>query len=310
MDIPPSLRLLAENQHGLLTRADLRRHGLPRDRRLGLVTRGALVPVRPQVFRVHGAPVTTRQGVLALCLDRGAVASHRTAAWLHGLSSFGPPRRLEVLGQRSKIDAKCPGAIVHTTTWLPAQDIVDVGGIPTLAVARTIMTLCSLVPRDVPWLTVKNAMDQACRDGLADDPWLWWRLEKLRRSGRNGVRVMEEMLSLRRSGDVTESWLEAATMALFRRSGIPLPRCQARVEQRGAFVARVDFAFDDANLVIEVAGHRPHKTRDQAQRDAERARQLILAGYTVLTFTYDDVVRFPERMTAEVREALRMRLAA
>jgi hypothetical protein len=199
---------------------------------------------------------------------------------------------------------------VHSTSWLPPDDVVTVRGIATVGVARTVLCLCALVPRELSWSRVKRAVDDACQLDLAGDDWLWWRLERLRRSGRNGVRVMEEILLARAAGDVTESWLEAAALRLFERAGLPTPVCQARFEQRGAFVARVDFLFADERLVVEVNGHRPHRTRAQVQRDAERTRGLVMQGHRVLTYTYDDVVRSPEAMASQLRSALAQRSAA
>lgn len=304
------LHHLAQQQHGLLDRSDLVRLGVSRGTRRGLVDRGELVPVRPKVFRVGGTPDTPEQRVLAAVLDRGAPAGGRTAAWLHGLDGFGPPGVVELLGRRPTVDADADDLIVRTTTWLPDLDIVTVRGIPTTAVARTVLSLCALVPHGLTWDRAKRTIDDACQRDLASDPWLWWRLERLRRSGRNGVRTMEKILVARGEGNVTESWLEAATLAVLGRAGLPMPTCQERIDRHGAFVARVDFLYPAERVVVEVNGHRPHRAKAQVQRDVERIRDLTLLGFRVLPFTYDDVVRHPEVLVDQVGRALGLARAA
>src|SRR5690242_11162853 len=49
-----------------------------------LVSTGWLVPVGRATFRLGGVSRTYEGDVMAACLDVGAVASHRTAAVLHG----------------------------------------------------------------------------------------------------------------------------------------------------------------------------------------------------------------------------------
>lgn len=101
MERTRTLRGIAEEQHGLVTRAQLRDLDLGRAARRGLVGRGELVPMGPQVFRIGGAPITERQTVLAACLEVGGVASHRTAAWLHHLLTGSlPPGPPEVMVRR------------------------------------------------------------------------------------------------------------------------------------------------------------------------------------------------------------------
>ena len=53
---------------------------------------------------------------------------------------------------------------------------------------------------------------------------------------------------------------------------------------------RVDFAFLDKLLVVEVDGHAWHeKTQEQAQRDKARDRDLIAARWRVVRFTAREV---------------------
>lgn len=259
-------------------------------------------------FRLQGAPDGRRADVMAACLDLGAVASHRTAAWLHGLDGFGPPTRIEVLvpkGRRVANDL----AIVHQTTNLGPDDIVTVDGIPSTSIARTILGLAALVPAEVPREALVGAVEVAVRQRKASDRWLWWLLEERRCRGRNGVGVMEDVLAQRARLGPTESWLERETLRVLAAAGLPAPTVQRRVRDRGRFVSRVDLVYDAAKVAIEVEG-KDHLTPEQHRIDARQRNELQLLGYTILTFTYTDVVGDPSRVVRTVRRALEQQMAA
>ena len=198
---------------------------------------------------------------------------------------------------------RSPLALVHTSTWLPTDDLVEVDGIPTLGLARTLISLAGAVPQ-IPLDTVRGAVDEAVRDGKPSDPWLSWRLEQVRCRGRRGVSVFEEILTRRAGGEATESWLERELLRVLAAAGVPLPVCQRRIQHQGAFVGRVDFAYLDAGVIIEVTGHEHHSTAKERAADARRRNDLQLAGYRVIEFTYNDVVGDPAYVVAKVLDAL------
>lgn len=300
MDLAP-LNVVAARQHGLVTRADLARLDVtPRQRRT-LVGHHALEPVGRRTFRVGGAPITAASTVLAACLDTGGVATEGSAGWLHSLGRLSAPERPVVLVLRPGGDHHSPIAEVRTTNWLPSNDISAVDGIPCLSVARTLFSLAAAAEDGGALL--RDLVDEAVRDRKATDAWLWWVLEHLRRRGRGGVILLEQILVERAGGAVTESWLERELLALLSRAGVPLPVCQARVRSDGAFVGRVDFLYPELRIVIEVSGHRAHSTRAQRASDARRRNGLQAAGLQVLEFTFEDVVTEPDYVVASVVEA-------
>jgi len=50
---------------------------------------------------------------------------------------------------------------------------------------------------------------------------------------------------------------------------------------------RVDFAWPDRQLAIEIDGHQWHSTRTQRAKDAKRENAIKVAGWQVLRFTTD-----------------------
>ncbi len=301
---------LGRTQHGLVTRDDLRSAGQSLRQIRWAAAAGALVTAAPGVYVIAGAPRTWHQQVLAACLATGGVASHRTAAQLHGIGSWYPGTApIEVVVHRRGA-SRHPSAlaVVHSSTTLGPDDLVTVDGITCTSVARTLLLLAGAPGMDAEVL--HGLVEEAVRQGKASDAWLWWRLERLRQRGRNGVGLMEEVLDRRAGAGPTESWLERAFLAILEAHGLPLPRCQVRIARRGAFVARVDFIYDAHHLVIEVNGHQHHASREHLAADAARRAALLLAGNRVLDFTYDQVVRSPELVASVVAQAIGWPLAA
>lgn len=297
---------LAAEQHGHITRDQLLRAGYSRSAIWRQGCDGHLLPAGRRTYRLPSSARSPDGDVLAACLDHDGVASHRTAAWLHGLVDRPPD--VEVLVprlHRSWPPALSPsGVVVHTSTDLPVGDIVVVRGVPATSVARTLLCLGALVPRHLTQDALAAVLADACERGLASEAWLFWLLERRRIQGRDGVVAFEEALATRMALGPTESWLEREVLRILDEAGLPRPRVQRRVERRGRFVGRVDFAYDDPPLVVEALGYRHHRSRADLERDTRRANQLQLTGRSVLQFSYDQVVRDPGSVVGDVAAAL------
>ncbi|QXC61694.1 hypothetical protein KSP35_02275 [Aquihabitans sp. G128] len=254
------LRARAAVQHALLTRGDLDELGTTPGQRRGLIARGELVRIAPRLHRIGGAPETAHQAVLAACLDAGGVAAGPSAAWLHRLDGFGPGDPPTVLVRRPVQRRRSLLAEVHSTRWLPDEDVLVVQGIPCLNLARTFASLAARVPDRLGIDVLAGAVEQAVTERKASERWLRWHLERLRASGRDGVAAYDEVLAERAGGAVTESWLERETIVRLRGAGLPLPDCQVRIPAEGGFVARVDFTYLTGDVVMEVSGYRWHRT--------------------------------------------------
>jgi very-short-patch-repair endonuclease len=100
----------------------------------------------------------------------------------------------------------------------------------------------------------------------------------------------------------TESELETRFVQLLRRAGLPEPVRQYEVYDGFALVGRIDFAYPDRRLAIELDGLGAHA--DRFQRDRTRQNGLVLMGWTVLRFTWADVVDRPEYVLAALTSAL------
>jgi very-short-patch-repair endonuclease len=297
----PRLAKIARTQEGLLSVADLRSQALTPWQRRQLVSSGTLERVAPRVYAVPGAPRThrfrLRLGLLSLG-DRSWV-SYEAAAGLHGLDRSNP-EAVEFTVPRSKRGIDLPFS-VHTTDMIKPIDFVEVAGFRATSATRTIIDLAHARahPR-----RIEAAIDSAVRLGLSSPEVISKRVETLRGSGRWGCRLIDDLLD--DAGGHT--MLERRFLQLVRRAGLPRPRTQVVHRKNGRHVARVDFLFDEANVVVEVSGQLGHSTPFDRGRDAQRRNELQDIGRRVYEYTWEDVTKRP----AYVRSTLiqRLRIAA
>ena len=66
-----------------------------------------------------------------------------------------------------------------------------------------------------------------------------------------------------------------------------------------------DLAFPDLRLAIEIDGWAWHHNPERFQEDRRRQNALVAAGWTVLRFTWADLVERPEQVLATVVRTLR-----
>ena len=70
-------------------------------------------------------------------------------------------------------------------------------------------------------------------------------------------------------------------------------------------VARVDFFFDEFDVVVEVSGQKGHASPTERARDAQRRNELQDLGVRVFEYTLNDVTKRSDM----VRRTLRVRLS-
>ncbi|HEX6311583.1 MAG TPA: DUF559 domain-containing protein, partial [Acidimicrobiia bacterium] len=255
---------------------------------------------------IVGAVPTWEQAVLAavLAAGPGAVASHETAAALWGLP--GAERSgLEVTTDRPHC-ARLVGVRSHRTLAFLAVEHSSRAGIPLTSVARTLVDLSAR------W-SVKQlgrAADHAQRRGLL-------RLEQLRicvggltpAPGRRPGRI-HALLARRLHGyDPGDSDLEVRFARALVAGGLPEPVLQHWV-RIGHRRYRIDLAYPDAMVAIEIDGWDTHRSRSAFDADRARANDLVVAGWRVLRFTSSTTDGEAVTVVAEALGALTQRGSA
>jgi very-short-patch-repair endonuclease len=290
---------LAPKTLGLLTTRQLDDLGVGRHVRSRLVAHGVLAPVATGVWRHVAHPRSWHQSLLGAVLAAGdrAVASHLAAAALTRFDGIAPGA-LDVTVPADRRPRSIPGTL-HRARRLGPADVDRSGLIPRTSAVRTLVDIAALVDA----ATLEAALDGAERDGTIWRPQLRWYLAGLRSPGcaaRPGVAAVERLLAETEGRPLGDTWLEQQAIRVLRAAGLPLPRTQVVLGGAGRRRARVDLFWDDARLVVELAGHATHATRRQRQADDERAARLGLAGWRVVEFTYEDVVERPDYVVAVV----------
>jgi len=292
------MHALAEKQHGVVGREQLRSRGVSRQVIAGRLRSPDWSAMTGRVLVLEGMPGSGEQRAMAAVLDAGAgaVVSHQSAAALWGVPGF----HLEPLVlSRPRTGAKRRTAIatVHHPVTLPPDHITTRGGIPVTNLVRTVFDLAGVVHP----ARAERALQAALRLGLS-----WTTVDRhlvtQARQGRDGISVMRQLVVRHRGKAVLGSGLEARFLALLMAAGLPEARRQVQLgAQRSE--GRVDFYYDDVRLVIEVNGNWSHSTSMDVEEDQHRTARLVAAGYTVLPVPERLIFSAPREVATLVREA-------
>jgi len=258
----------------------------------------------PDLEPISDAPTPALDvAVLTEALRRAgprAVLSHEVAAEVLGIELLEPVAlRLTVPRNRSRLTV--PGWQVVRSD-VAADDRSAEDDLRVTAAARTVADLARVLP-------VREALvaaESALRRGLVPTDELVRRL--LDAEGRGAARLREVgRLVDPASGSVLETLLRWA----LHEAGVPAPQTQHKIrDEDGIEVARVDFCWPAARLVVEADGFAYHKDRQAYRRDRERGNELVRLGWRVLRFTWEDVLQRPWHVVSLVRQCLRAGPAA
>jgi very-short-patch-repair endonuclease len=72
----------------------------------------------------------------------------------------------------------------------------------------------------------------------------------------------------------------------------------------GGVAVRIDVAFPQARLAIEVDGRAFHSSPQRFQHDRTRQNRLVAGGWRVLRFTWEDLTQRPEQVLHRIAELL------
>ncbi|MFP5577774.1 MAG: DUF559 domain-containing protein [Acidimicrobiia bacterium] len=269
------------------------------------------------VYGLVGVPWSWRRCLAAVVLSlSGAQASHRAAAVLLGarwddravapieltvLTGRTPARSFE----RTRSRAGVP-VIIHECVDLDLSTARLVDGIPTTGPLRLAVDLGSVVPFD----QYRRAIALLRRHHGVD----WPSLDRIYRrhsiQGRNGCGALRDLLDLHFGAEgAPDEVIEARCADLLVAAGLPMPEHQYEVVRPDGRIARLDLAYPELRIGIETDG-RVHGEEEVRQADALRRNQLQLLGWTVLHFTWEDVVHRPEQVARTVRAAIERALGA
>lgn len=301
MAIDPNLAVLqlAAGQRLLISRRQCYAAGLNERQIRYRLQRKHWKQVHPHVFAVDcREPTDWEARVLAAVLSvPGAVASHRTALWLHGVRTLGRPEQIELSAPNGCREQR-EGVLIHQHRDLPPADTTVAAGIPVTTCARGIIDLAGTVGP----VERLEMMDEAIYAEATTRSQLLHRARACR-SGRAGVSQLIRALD-RHGARRFRSWLEAEAARQWRAAGLPEPSWNVVVRDTRGRIGEVDALFPGGVVVVELDGLRFHSSQAQRRRDRARDRRLVLSGRVVLRFDWEDIVRRPHAVVDEIREAL------
>jgi very-short-patch-repair endonuclease len=273
---------IAASQHGLVARGQLLEIGVSADSVDRRLKRGWFRAMHRGVYAV--GPVLApraREMAAALACGSGAALSHRSAAGLSRLLPELPDADVAVTVGPGK-HPRPVGIHLHRVRRLAATDVTTIDGIPVTTVART---LCDLGTCDEKILeqALAVALDQAMTSPDELESMLH------RHRYRRGTARVRALLARDAGPFLTRSEAELRFLDLIRKAELPLPRVNARVENR-----EVDFLWRAERMMVEIDGYAFHKGREQFERDRGRDAKLIAAGYRVMRITWRQLGREPE----------------
>jgi very-short-patch-repair endonuclease len=258
------------------------------------VAAGRLHRVHQGVYAV-GHPLLSRKGHLmaaVLACGPGAVLSHRSAAFLHGILDDGR-NRVDVIAPNRR--GRAPkGIAAHRDGTLTPTDRTVVDGIPCTSLARTLLDIAATQSPSI----LAFAVNQAEVEEIFD---LTEVIELLKRSrGRRGVARLRLAIDFHDPQEQeARRELEKKLLRLFKRAGFR-PEVNSHLLVDGISMMP-DFIWRDARLIVEADSRRVHGTASAFEKDRQRDQRLAAAGWTVIRCTWHQVTHEPERVIQTLR---------
>ena len=296
---------IAGSQHGLITRRQALSVGFPPSAIQQQRTTGRWETVEKGVYRITGAPRTWHSDLLAPCFAYDALASHRATARLLGLEGFDLAA-VEISVARGKRELHIAGFVHERLDFgLARGSMWMIEGVPSTSPARLAADLGAVVPFEV----FEAAIDEMIRRRLLTWPMARASLRSHARRGRDGVGALRLLIGDRVDDHVGDSALEKLFHREGRRRGLPIAEPQFSIYDEQGFIARVDYAYVDERIAIELDSVQHHLNRAAFEDDRRKRNRLKLAGWLVLEFTKRMLREQPDVVFPQIERARRHRAA-
>jgi hypothetical protein len=302
------LDLVIDINGGYVTRAQLNEIGYS-DTAIRVAVRvGRLRRIRHGVYALaaswNAMSTVERHCVLARAvLDKlgpGVVASHHTAAALHGFDLHGIDlttvhvTRLD--GRPGRNEA---GVVHHHGLILPEQDVREVQDLLVVEPTRAVFEACSLTSVEGGMVVASSALRSL---GISQDELMEAGARFQHWQGMRRAR-----LAIRLSDGRLETVGEVRSLHMMWRHGIPYPELQFVVEVDGRIVARTDFAWLQYRHTGEFDGMQKYGRLNPFSHDPglvlqkEKVREDLVRGQQLgmSRWGWADLEPWTQRSTAE-----------
>lgn len=232
---------------------------------------GRLIRARRGVYALPGLPEAVH-----IAAGLGGVVSHVSAAELTGLDVVRRNALVDVTLPRGARARGHPSAVVHWTRHLDAQD-VDAGVTSPL---RTVLDCAATLP----FAEALAVADSALAHRFVRQQ------ELVEAAKRRGGPQRGRCLRVARLADHrAENPFESVLRAIVIETGLTGFEPQVRIQLAGR-VHHADLADVRRRLVLEADSFAHHGTRAALVRDCDRDNELVVAGWSLLRFSYEHVM--------------------
>jgi hypothetical protein len=227
-----------------------------------------------------------------------AVASHQTAALIHGIALFEAPDAGIVCLTRPPGGYRgggMPGVRFYSAV-LPSAHLASGYGIKLTTAARTVVDLA----RSLPYLEGVASADSALHQRLTTKAELRRALTDC--ASWAGIGQARRVVEF--SNERAESVFESAARVIFAEAGLTPPQLQIDiVDDAFRFIGRVDFLWQEHQTIVEADGMEKYEDPQQARDQIRRDIRLRDAGYKVVHLTWAELFGDQARVIARIRKA-------
>ncbi len=284
-------------QDGLIGRLQALDAGMSRSAVGRRVASGAWRGVLPGVFSAPQVPPSSASRIRAAALWAGpaGTVSGAAAAWWWGLTDL-TPMTVEVTLPRSVVRG-APAGVCVVRRNLAAADRTKWKGVAVTGLALSALHGAVALGSPAGAMMLDRALQRRCRfDEVA--------AAYNRQIGSRRSAAARRLMAA--AGDRAAAESERRFIRMLKRAGIHGWTVNAALFVAGE-TYYPDFCFAAERVIVEMDGWAWHHTPDRFRRDRARQNALILAGWTVLRFTWFDLTDRPEWVLDQVRHALAAR---
>jgi len=278
-----TVALIADGQHGRITREQLRGAGVTSEQVKRWLADGRLRRVHQGVYALGHLAPSMLGDYMAAVLAGGddAALSHRPAAHLARVIRGAPPKP-EITIPRAACRRRA-GITIHRSDL--RGDVFEIDGIRLTSIPRILLDLAPILP--------PVELTSACHEAWVHHRTRPHHIEACiaRYPRKPGIAKLREALG----ADVTLSKLERAFLRLLAAHKLPRPR--TNIVHAGD---KVDCHWPALGLTIELLSYRFHPTRQAYEEDVARRRRSNHIAYT-----WGDVTERAAQTAAEVAALLR-----
>ena len=278
---PPDDRCeeIAVRQHGAFQRAQALACGMSERAIEHRLASGRWLRILAGVYCLRGTPLEWKTLLMAACLWAKGVVSHRAAALLWSMDGVED----EIVEVTSSLRRRPPpGVIVHRAPSGGNKYTVRYKGFIVTDPTSTLIDLASVVGAK----TLEKALDSALRQRRTFPSLILSRLDELGARGRKGTALLRKLAEERAAGaKPTESPLEVEAETFLTANGFAPPKRQHWVTGHNGERRRLDFAWPDLRVGIEVDGHQWHEGFRALESDVARGNFYVELDWKVLRLT-------------------------